>query len=367
MEHIGQRIKDLRKKAEMTQDRLADYLGVSAQAVSKWELGQTAPDLSLIAPLCRVLGVTADELLGLNEPDEETEALIEELHAYRPGNITREMAERFPELEQRAAAHPADLRLSYEVAAAEYHIPGTMDRKKESGVLADVEKRCHAVIERTADPSLRDDALYLLAESLILTGRREEAKQYAEAHSSEDTRARLILRCLEGDEWLNCQQRLVYGSLNHFLNMLVQRIDHLPTLEMIENIIKTVFPDGNYLGYYPRLIMGSLWQARALVREGEYDRAVEKLRAFVAYARDYEKLNGKSGHLSYTSPALDHWGENAEALIRANGGPFHAGEYARQWFTLPDLKPLREREDFKALCAELEEEGTSRGPVTSRE
>ena len=367
MENIGKRIKELRRARDMTQERLAEYLNVSFQAISKWETGIAAPDLSMIAPLTKIFGVTADELLGLNEPDKETEALIEELRAYRPGKITREMAERFPELEQQAAAHPTDLRLSYEVAAAEYHLPGTMDRKKESGVLADVEKRCHAVIERTADPSLRDDALYLLAESLILTGRREEAKQYAEAHSSEDTRARLILRCLEGDEWLSCQQRLVYGSLNHFLNMLVQRIDHLPTLEMIENVIKTIFPDGNYLGYYPRLIMGSLWQARALVREGEYDRAVEKLRAFVAYARDYEKLNGKSGHLSYTSPALDHWGENAEALIRANGGPFHAGEYARQWFTLPDLKPLREREDFKALCAELEEEGTSRGPVTSRE
>ena len=39
MEHIGQRIKDLRKKADLTQDRLVDYLGVSAQAISKWELG----------------------------------------------------------------------------------------------------------------------------------------------------------------------------------------------------------------------------------------------------------------------------------------------------------------------------------------
>ena len=71
MEHIGQRIKDLRKKADMTQDRLADYLGVSAQAVSKWELGQTAPDLSLIALLCRVLGVTADELLGIGQEKED--------------------------------------------------------------------------------------------------------------------------------------------------------------------------------------------------------------------------------------------------------------------------------------------------------
>ena len=39
MEHIGQRIKNLRKKADMTQDRLADCLGVTAQAVSKWEVG----------------------------------------------------------------------------------------------------------------------------------------------------------------------------------------------------------------------------------------------------------------------------------------------------------------------------------------
>ena len=76
----------------------------------------------------------------------------------------------------------------------------------------------------------------------------------------------MILRCLEGDERLSRQQSFVYGDLNRLLNMLAQRTDHLPTLEMIEKIIRTVFPDGNYVGYYPRLIMGSLSQARLLVR-----------------------------------------------------------------------------------------------------
>ena len=65
MEHIGQKIKDLRKKADLTQDRLAEMLGVTAQAVSKWEVGSASPDLSLIAPLCKVFGVTADDLLGI--------------------------------------------------------------------------------------------------------------------------------------------------------------------------------------------------------------------------------------------------------------------------------------------------------------
>ena len=358
MEHIGQRIKDLRKKANLTQDRLADYLGVSAQAVSKWELGQTAPDLSLIAPLCRVLGVTADELLGLNEPDEETEALMEELRAYR-GKITLEMEERFPELERRAAAHPTDLRLSYEVAAAEYWLPSRKkDQEEESRILADIEKRCHAVLDRTTDPSLRENANHLLADALIMAGRREEAMLYAEACSGA-SRELMILRCLEGEAWIRKQQNFVYGALNKLLNMLSARTDHLPALEMIEKIIKTVFPDGNYLGYYPRLIMGSLSQARLLAGQGDCDRAMEKLRDFAAYARGFEEAMGKSGYLSYTSPVLDHWGESAEGLGRLSGN-VDFGNYVRQSLAHPDFNPLRDRDDFKALVAELEEEGTSR-------
>ena len=83
MEHIGQKIKDLRKKADLTQDRLADYLGVSPQAVSKWECDISTPDLSLIAPLCRVFGVTADELLGIAEEKENAEKQLLAAHRHR--------------------------------------------------------------------------------------------------------------------------------------------------------------------------------------------------------------------------------------------------------------------------------------------
>lgn len=48
---IGERIKELRKKNDLTQEKLAEYLCVSFQAVSKWECGQSCPDLALIAPM----------------------------------------------------------------------------------------------------------------------------------------------------------------------------------------------------------------------------------------------------------------------------------------------------------------------------
>ncbi len=61
---IGHFIQYMRKKKGLTQSELADKLGVSFQAVSKWENGDTLPDTGLLLPLCDILGVTADTLLG---------------------------------------------------------------------------------------------------------------------------------------------------------------------------------------------------------------------------------------------------------------------------------------------------------------
>lgn len=62
-ESIGSRIARLRKEKKMTQEALAEQMGVSAQAVSKWENDQSCPDIGLLPKLGRVLGVSTDELL----------------------------------------------------------------------------------------------------------------------------------------------------------------------------------------------------------------------------------------------------------------------------------------------------------------
>ena len=61
---IGKRIAGLRKEKGLKQETLAEMLGVSGQAVSKWENDQTCPDISLLPQLARILGVTVDELLS---------------------------------------------------------------------------------------------------------------------------------------------------------------------------------------------------------------------------------------------------------------------------------------------------------------
>ena len=63
---IGKKIRNLRLEKEVKQEELAEYLGVSIQAVSKWERCISLPDISMLSDLARLLEVSADWLLGLS-------------------------------------------------------------------------------------------------------------------------------------------------------------------------------------------------------------------------------------------------------------------------------------------------------------
>ncbi len=68
MHRIGQTIARLRREHNMTQMALADAMGVSFQAVSNWERGQSMPDISKLPVLAELFGTTIDELLGRHSP-----------------------------------------------------------------------------------------------------------------------------------------------------------------------------------------------------------------------------------------------------------------------------------------------------------
>lgn len=64
MKEIGNKISICRQNKNMTQEDLAKRLGVTSQAVSKWERGLSFPDVGILKELCNVLEVSADYLLN---------------------------------------------------------------------------------------------------------------------------------------------------------------------------------------------------------------------------------------------------------------------------------------------------------------
>ncbi len=82
--NIGTTIKNARKKLNMTQEQLAEYLNVSISAVSQWEGDKTSPDITIIPSICNLLDISADELLGVDilKKQEKIDAIDKEAMEY---------------------------------------------------------------------------------------------------------------------------------------------------------------------------------------------------------------------------------------------------------------------------------------------
>lgn len=102
---IGEVIRKYRKINDMTQEEMANRLGVTAPAVNKWEKGNSLPDVAMLVPIARLLGISLDTLLSFREEltAEETGRMIYELNAMlREGAFeeafawSKKKAEQFP-------------------------------------------------------------------------------------------------------------------------------------------------------------------------------------------------------------------------------------------------------------------------------
>ncbi len=92
MENMGQIIKRLRKERGFTQEDLAEQLGVTFQAVSKWENGSSMPDISQVVPLSAIFNVSTDVLFGIYGTDnaEEVNRLIGDAYNLVDSPVTKE-------------------------------------------------------------------------------------------------------------------------------------------------------------------------------------------------------------------------------------------------------------------------------------
>ncbi len=70
--YLGENLKNLRRERAITQETLADFLGVSFQAVSKWERGESCPDIEMLPAIASFFDTTTDDLLGVDKLERES-------------------------------------------------------------------------------------------------------------------------------------------------------------------------------------------------------------------------------------------------------------------------------------------------------
>ena len=160
---IGEKIKQLRKNKNMSQEVLAGALGVTFQAVSKWETGTSMPDLSLIPAIASFFGVSIDELFDHNalENEKKVDAICREAARYRLSDPIR--AEEI--LREGLKQFPANENMLTVLVYVLWAIPGRD---------ADLVETCKLLIERATNEGVRCDVLRILAEVYHRKGKYEE-------------------------------------------------------------------------------------------------------------------------------------------------------------------------------------------------
>ena len=211
MTHIGIKIKELRKKKDMTQEKLAEYLNVSFQAVSKWETGAASPDLSMIVPLARLLDVTTDTLFGfVNTVDERQEELLK---IWQETWNTGDTEKRYEISKTAVSEYPGNFDYLMWLADAEasfaiHNCVKCSGEQKEH--FQNAVKYYEMIIEDCTDSDVKNDAIYGIVMTLPDIGRRDEAVSYAKQHPNSDE---LLKWCLTGDEWEKHRQNMIFRKM----------------------------------------------------------------------------------------------------------------------------------------------------------
>lgn len=158
---IGEKIKLLRKQKNISQEVLAQYLGVSFQSVSKWENEATMPDITLVPAIASFFGVSTDELFDFNlmEIEQKVDLICKEAYQYRDSDpakseaILREGLKKFP---------GNDILLN--------NLLYTMRSPERA---AEVITLCKSLAESTKLDDVKYDALRILAETYHEQGEQE--------------------------------------------------------------------------------------------------------------------------------------------------------------------------------------------------
>jgi len=175
--NVGNTIKKLRKQKDMTQEQLAEYLNISPQAVSRWEINSTLPDITLIPMLANIFDVSTDTLLGVDiaKKDGRIQKIIDNANQYaykghhgQASKILRSGLKEFPN--------------SYKIMSSLMSCVWKYDEenKEEDENLKEAVKIGEKILDECTDDEPRHNAIQILSFTYSWLGEREKAIALAE-------------------------------------------------------------------------------------------------------------------------------------------------------------------------------------------
>jgi putative transcriptional regulator len=226
---INEVIRKYRKDENLTQEQLANYLGVSAPAVNKWENGISYPDITLLAPLARILKIDVDTLLSFNEElsDAESKQLVKELS----DNITNNgFMKGFERGEALIKEHPnCDILRLYTADILRLHL--TIKGIENSELYENKIISWYEVVLSSKDEKIANMSKSSLTSFYMNKGEYQKAQQYLDelkpfGFDKQITQAILYEKQSQNEEAYELYENMLFEEA-HQITSVLQMICHL--------------------------------------------------------------------------------------------------------------------------------------------
>lgn len=174
---IGENLRRFRRERELTQEEVASHLGVSFQAVSKWERNEGYPDITLLPSLANYFHVSVDALIGME--DVASAAQRDDFNRRWAENRAAGLhAENVALMKEALAIFPNDALLLVQLSASLERLDGT-DAERREYLRQSIEVQ-EQILRHTADSEVRGAVLFNIADAYWRYGDNERAYAYAE-------------------------------------------------------------------------------------------------------------------------------------------------------------------------------------------
>jgi transcriptional regulator with XRE-family HTH domain len=207
---IGEKIKELRKKNHITQEKLAQYLNISCQAVSKWESNIALPDITYVIPISNFFGISIDTLFDINPKTlSDEEPIITE--KYQGLRESCKYAEAIEFMKSECNKYPRNyLFKSHLAEALRYNWSGN----EEDTQLKECIELCERILNDCTDNDVRYPTMQQLFYAYRSAKNNEKAREIAEGLPNTPVCRDLLLEYVLSGEEL---EELLDTNLDHFM------------------------------------------------------------------------------------------------------------------------------------------------------
>lgn len=265
--NLSENIKKLRLEKGITQENLADFLGVTFQSVSRWERGESYPDITLLPAIADFFGTSTDALLGVNKGENE-EKIRKYLELYETMKITdmplllekfKVAVKEFPD-DFRIAVRYMELLQEEKLFNQALHTDGYKKISDEiTRIYKNIQKHCTDDSIRIRSKKImishlmwqydcicNDEGRYHFSDECI-----NKAKEIVSTlPSMSDSRELMAIR--DKESYYNVQKAAL-GELTFYLHteLFAYCLDYPPEkrisqYEALQSLLELIYPDGNY-------------------------------------------------------------------------------------------------------------------------